>query len=69
MEFVCQQDTKELNDTSEEQIGLGGEDVGGLTTGNPQRIFQGIDGAFHGGAAVVDSEELIGISGKTGVQP
>ena len=25
VEFVCQQDTEQLNDTSEEKIGLGGQ--------------------------------------------
>lgn len=39
VEFVCQQDTEQLNDTSEEKIGLGGQYVGGFAIGNAQNIF------------------------------
>ena len=39
VEFVCQQDTEQLNNAGEEQIGFGGQYVGGFAVGNAQSIF------------------------------
>ena len=68
MEFVSQQNTQKMNDSSKEQVGFCGKDIGGFAVLNAESIFEHIDGAFHDGAALVDFSKLISIAGNAGVQ-
>ncbi len=69
MEFVRQQDTEQLNDTGEEEIGFGSQYVGGFPVGNAQRILQRVNGAFHTGAAVVNQRKSRIVAGNARVEP
>ena len=68
MEFVRQQGTEQLNDTSEEEIGFGDQYVGCFSVGNTQSIFQRVNGAFHTGAAVVNQRKRGIIPGNARVE-
>lgn len=46
-----------MNDTGEEEIGFGGQYVGGFTVGNAESVFQRVNRALHTGAAVVNLSE------------
>ena len=69
MEFVGQQDTEQLNDTSKEEIGFGGHYVGCFPVGNAQSILQRVNGAFHTGTAVVNQHKRGIIPGNARVEP
>ena len=68
MEFIRQQDTEQLNDTGKEKIGFGGQHVGSFSVGNAQSILQGVNGAFHTGAAVVNQRKRGIIPGAARVE-
>ena len=69
VEFVRQQDTEQLNDAGEEEICFGSQYVGCFAVGNAQSIFQGVNGAFHAGATVVNQGKRGIISGNARIKP
>lgn len=68
MEFMCQKDTEELNNASEEQICFCCDHIGDFAVGNAQGIFQRVNRALHTGPAAVDLEKSGIISGDTRIQ-
>jgi len=57
MKLMRKQNANELNDTGKKQISFSRKDVRGFPVCNAQRIFEGVNGAFNGGAAIADFNE------------